>query len=161
MDQLRFQLKGVFASLCPISISCSTFPVFAPAEKTFLAFRQITGGVLTGPSLNAKVTGGFAADGLFNSGAQQRPTVVLYGSTDDGSSFYINETGVRNPASRLTWPVSPCPHNSFFKKSAQGNEIGGKYAAIKDHFVVADNAADTTKSDTIVPVYRVTGASCC
>ena len=137
--------------------------------------RPITGGTLTGPLFNAKVSGGFAADGFYNGGAQQRPTVYLYGTTDDNSAFYIQEVGVGNQASWLTRAVSfpGLTAVSFPGLTAvalgwpsqtdgiQALEVGGKYASLSDAFLVPNNAADKTGSVIQVPIYKVTGAGCC
>lgn len=113
--------------------------------------RPITGGTLSGPSLQGKVLGGFASPIYYNGGLQEQPEVYLFGTARDGTNFYVREQGVGNPSSWLTRVVSFPPqslHDQFLS-----------HPAMTRPFVTAD----LSFSLVVTPIGRVTGKprACC
>lgn len=72
----------------------------------------ILNGTVTGPSLNATITSGFAIPAVYNNtaGTIQIPEINAYGVTDDGAELYIHESGVGSQLGQTTRIVCSDPN---------------------------------------------------
>lgn len=70
--------------------------------------EPITGGTVTGSAINGTILSGFAHPLVYGTGATQvqYPVIDVYGTTDDGQSFYIHEEGIGIGAAQVTRIVS-------------------------------------------------------
>lgn len=77
--------------------------------------EPITGGTVTGSAINGTILSGFAHPLVYGTGATQVqwPYIDVYGTTDDGQSFYIHEEGIgTGPSAQVTRIVSHDPSSS-------------------------------------------------
>lgn len=67
-----------------------------------LVNEPITGGTVSGPALNGTIISGFAHPSFYGNGTLQVNIIDVYGVTDDGKSFYINQQGIGFGTKQIT-----------------------------------------------------------
>jgi hypothetical protein len=58
------------------------------------AVEPIMNGTITGPGLNATITGGVAYPSFIYDQTFQIPEINAWGTTDDGEPFFVKESGI-------------------------------------------------------------------
>ncbi len=56
-------------------------------------------GTVVGSAFNGVIIGGIGTPAIYGGGAATFPNVVLYGMTNDGVPFYVQQAGNGNPTS--------------------------------------------------------------
>ncbi|KAJ9607397.1 hypothetical protein H2200_008470 [Cladophialophora chaetospira] len=109
-----------------------------------LVNEPITGGTVNGPALNGTIISGFAHPSFYGNGTLQVNVIDVYGLTDDGKTFYINQQGIgfgTKQVSRIAVNI--------------GTE-GDKYDVIRDAFILATINPNANKTAVSVLAYIVT-----
>ncbi|KAI0882952.1 uncharacterized protein GGS22DRAFT_195660 [Annulohypoxylon maeteangense] len=90
--------------------------------------EPFTGGTIDGPNFHATIEGGHASPIVLNDtttekgGSVQYPFIYVYGYTDDGQPFYIQEEGIGNRVSQNTRLII---------------NVGGSHSYLQTSYVIA------------------------
>lgn len=68
--------------------------------------EPLVGGNITGPAVNATVTGGIAYPPVYNNGTLEVPQILVWGTTTDGYPFFVQEMGIGSITQQVTRLVS-------------------------------------------------------
>ncbi|KAI9733429.1 MAG: hypothetical protein M1834_003513 [Cirrosporium novae-zelandiae] len=102
---------------------------------------SITGGSISGPALNATVSGGLASASMLNNGTYQMEQIDFYGSTTDETPFFAAMTG--------TGDLTPLT-------SRMQLDIGGSYAYLATGYILVVSGPTPNKTSVIADAYLVT-----
>lgn len=72
-----------------------------------MAVEPLTPGSFSGPLLNATIQGGIAFPTVVEKGTLQQPIIIIYGTTCDNSSVFVQAEGVGPRTGQLVRLVSP------------------------------------------------------
>jgi hypothetical protein len=102
--------------------------------------EPITNGTITGPGLNATITGGSAHNIVIYNDTIEMPNINVFGTTDDGEPFYVTQIGIGHPGHQISrWVCVPVNGTKRWTNSAIGLQeidISGKYAQFATSFIV-------------------------
>ncbi|KAF2105750.1 hypothetical protein BDV96DRAFT_676997 [Lophiotrema nucula] len=93
-----FGLQYVFSANLTLGSVSDPIPIYGGVTIT----ETITNGTVFGPVINATIQGGAAFAEVYQNQTIQVPTIDAYGSTSDGLSFAIHETGIGSQAAQMT-----------------------------------------------------------
>jgi hypothetical protein len=97
-----FNLNYLFTAHLTLGKPLPTIPV----PGGVLVPEPIVGGIVSGPAINATITGGIATPSIYNNGTVQVPVIEAWGVTSDGFGFVINQEGIGMPKGQVTRIVS-------------------------------------------------------
>jgi len=99
---LPFNISHLFHATINLEAAPAPVPIFGGVLVT----KQILNGTVSGPALNGTIKGGLAHPSVYLSGTLQFAALEAYGTTSDGLSFFISESGVGSGAAQLSVIVS-------------------------------------------------------
>ena len=105
--------------------------------------EPITSGTISGPALQATIEGGLAAPIVVSHGngtKTQLAFIYAYGHADDGSPFYLEESGIGAGPTQTTRIIL---------------NIGGKYEALQRAYILAQPKVNEAKTLALVECYSV------
>ncbi|KAF4979192.1 hypothetical protein FZEAL_4565 [Fusarium zealandicum] len=116
-------------------------------EGGAVIIEPLINGTITGPDLNATVHGGFAAamvvanNTITGKGKTvQIPSIYVYGETNDGLPFYVQESGVGPQAGQNTRLVIA---------------VGGEYSNLQELFILGQPTINQARTVVTVPCFSV------
>ena len=124
--------------------------------NTTFVVEPITGGNITGSALNGTIQGGVAYPTLVSNQTVQDVTIVIYGVTDDGESFFVRESGVGASNSQVTRIVRKRIGLQVLEltRSWQNLEAGGKYAYLANEYIVTTVMPNAARTAVNVEAYK-------
>ncbi|KAM0798526.1 hypothetical protein BDR22DRAFT_891320 [Usnea florida] len=105
---------------------------------TFILVEPIAGGAITG-FLNATVESGLAYPTLIQNSTVEVPEIILYGTTDDKVPYLIQLSGIGKPTDQV---------------ARVDIEIGGKYSAFVNDFIIATIVPNANRTIVTVEGYE-------
>ncbi|KAK8099996.1 hypothetical protein PG999_010370 [Apiospora kogelbergensis] len=105
--------------------------------------EPITGGTIGGPGFQATIEGGLAAPIVLNSGdgtKTQLAFIYAYGHAQDGSPFYLEESGIGGGPAQTTRIIM---------------NVGGKFQALQKMYILAQPKVNEAKTLASVECYSV------
>ncbi|KAI9814192.1 MAG: hypothetical protein M1827_003358 [Pycnora praestabilis] len=112
-----------------------------PIPGGILIIEPILGGSITGPVINGTILGGLAYPPVYNNDTLQVPQITVYGKTNDGFAFLVEESGIGTNSQQVT---------------RLQITVGGPYAALSDEFVLADVTANANRTVITVDGFAAT-----
>ncbi|KAK7047378.1 hypothetical protein VNI00_006609 [Paramarasmius palmivorus] len=104
------------------------------------AAEPFLNGTVTGPALNGTIRGGVAYPEIYNATGVEFSTANVWGTTSDGTSFAVQESGVGT----TTRQISRLTVN-----------IGGNYSKLATTFILGDVVGNVTDGTVLIKAYAI------
>ncbi|MCJ1235087.1 hypothetical protein MMC14_003051 [Varicellaria rhodocarpa] len=116
------------------------FTLTIPVQGGIRIIEGVLGGNITGPGLTGTVSGGLVYPVIYVNHTLNEPTLNLYGTTSDGTPFFLTQSGIGTNGDQL---------------SRIQIDIGGKYASLSSEFILAEVKNSETTGISVVTGYKV------